>query len=204
MTQKSINTWTNKGTLHSHGPVSIQISLWKPFYFHLETTSTHHQTTSWLTLYAHTPMPYLQNWKGSKYWDHNCGSVNILAPKQKLSFLLETEWISIPFLQWRRVLLIADAGQSPWDFLGFNIKSTKQLTQIIHKRLWIDESTTEQTSLRQRETSPEHTGEPMQQQQHQVAAVFKWLSKVIIIKIAIATRSDWYKKPHATFLINGK
>ena len=101
--------------------------------------------------------------------------------------------------------MIADAGQSPWDFLGFNIKSTKQLTQIIHKRLQIDGSTTEQTSLRQRETSPEHTGEPMwQQQQQQVASGFKWLSKVIIITIAIATRSDWYKKPHVSFLINDK
>ena len=66
-------------------------------------------------------MPYLQNWKGSKYWDNNCDSVNILAPKQNLSFLLETEWINIPYLQWR-VLLIAGAvhetASSPetfWD-----------------------------------------------------------------------------------------
>ena len=143
MTQKGISSWTNKGTLHSHGPVSIQISLWKPSYFHLETASTHHQTTSRLTVYVHTPMPFLQNWKGSKYWDHNCDSVNILAPKQKLSFLLETEWINIPYLQWRRVLLIADVvhetASSPgtfWDSIGHFRKYHNILClspQILHK-----------------------------------------------------------------------
>ena len=139
MTQKSINSWTNKGTLHSHGPVSIQVCLWKPSYFHLETASTHHQTTSWLTVYLHTPMPFLQNWKGSKYWDHNCDSVNILALKQKLSFLLETEWINISYLQWR-VLLIADVvhetASSPgtfWDSIGHFGKYHKILCLSPHK-----------------------------------------------------------------------
>ena len=95
---------------------------------------TDQRTTIWLTVYVHTPMPYLQNWKGSKYWDHNCDSVDILAPKQKLSFLLETEWISIPFLQWRRVLLIADAvyetASSPgtfWDSISRVLNSWPKL-----------------------------------------------------------------------------
>ena len=160
--QKDINSWTCKETLHSHGPISIQIHLWKPSYFHLETASlhtiTHHQTTIWLTVYVHTPMPYLQNWKGSKNWDHNCDSVSKHFGTQKECKFPFGNWMDQHSLS--PMESIVDSRCSPWncfipwDFLGFKIKSIKQLTQIIHIRLQIDESKTEETSLRQRETSP--------------------------------------------------